>query len=108
MIKWNIVLQMQWANLIITKTRMASIVEQGMGNWVLNGALVVETILAAVLIYTPTIPQYLGIYPLEPEWWLVTLPFSCFLILWDELRRFLIRRSSTLAVGRYLKEETIY
>jgi hypothetical protein len=57
---------MQWANLIITKTRQSSIVQQGMANWVLNGALVVETMVAAILIYTPIVPQYFGIYPLEP------------------------------------------
>jgi sodium/potassium-transporting ATPase subunit alpha len=99
---------MQWANLIITKTRQASIVEQGMSNWVLNGALVVETLVAALLVYTPVIPQYLGIYPLEPEWWVVTLPFSCFLIIWDELRRFLIRHSDEISLGQYLRRETIY
>jgi sodium/potassium-transporting ATPase subunit alpha len=99
---------MQWANLIITKTRHSSIIQQGMTNWVLNWALVVETLLACILIYTPTIPQYLGIYPLEPQWWVVTIPFSCFLIIWDELRRFLIRRSNSSALGRYLRRETSY
>lgn len=102
------IVQMQWANLIITKTRQASIVQQGMNNWMLNGALVVETILAAILIYTPVIPQYLGIYPLELEWWVVTLPFSGFLIFWDEMRRLLIRRSNKISLGQYLRQETIY
>jgi hypothetical protein len=38
----------------------------------------------------------------------VTLPFSCFLILWDEVRRLLIRHSSTIPLGGYLRRETIY
>lgn len=99
---------MQWANLIITKTRYSSILEQGMGNWMLNAALVAETVLACIVIYTPVIPQYLGIYPLEPQWWVVTLPFSILFIIWDELRRLLIRNASRSALGRYLKRETSY
>ena len=44
---------MQWATLIICKTRRLSIFQQGMNNWVLNFGLVFETALAAFLSYCP-------------------------------------------------------
>jgi len=43
----------QWADLIICKTRKNSVFTQGMTNWVLNFGLLFETVLAAILSYTP-------------------------------------------------------
>jgi sodium/potassium-transporting ATPase subunit alpha len=55
----------QWADLIISKTRRNSIVQQGMSNWILNFGLVFETILAAVLCYVPGLDQGLRMYGLR-------------------------------------------
>merc|ERR1719431_806200 len=68
------IVQVQWADLIISKTRLLSIFQQGMKNNVLNFALVFETVLACIVIYTPYVPQFLGIHPLAPEWWIPALP----------------------------------
>ena len=79
-----------------------------MKNNVLNFAIVFETVLACVVIYTPYVPQFLGIHPLAPEWWIPALPFALLIWVTDETRRFLMRRANTSAVGRFLMEETYY
>lgn len=55
----------QWADLLISKTRRNSIVQQGMSNWVLNFGLVFETALAAFLCYMPGIGSELRLYGLR-------------------------------------------
>jgi len=55
----------QWADLIISKTRRNSIVQQGMSNWILNFGLVFETVLAALLCYLPGTDQGLRMYGLR-------------------------------------------
>ncbi|EDW85969.2 uncharacterized protein Dwil_GK18474, partial [Drosophila willistoni] len=55
----------QWADLIICKTRRNSIIQQGMGNWVLNFALFFETIVALILCYMPGMKKGLRMYPVR-------------------------------------------
>jgi hypothetical protein len=43
----------QWADVLIVKTRRLSIVQHGVGNMHMNAAIIIETLIAAVLIYTP-------------------------------------------------------
>jgi len=43
----------QWADLLISKTRYMSISTQGMKNCMMNCGLVFETVLAALMCYTP-------------------------------------------------------
>ena len=102
------IVQVQWADIIISKTRVLSIFQQGMGNHVLNVAILFETALAALFLYTPVVPAYIGIYPVAPEWWIPALPFAVLIWVTDETRRFLIRRAETSIIGRFLKEETYY
>ncbi|CAJ1087527.1 sodium/potassium-transporting ATPase subunit alpha-1 [Xyrichtys novacula] len=87
----NIVI-MQWANLIICKTRRNSILQQGMKNHVLNFALVAETIFAVSLSYVPGMDAALRMYPLKLWWWFIALPFALLLFLYDEVRKYFIRR----------------
>ncbi|CAF4579847.1 unnamed protein product, partial [Didymodactylos carnosus] len=54
----------QWANLIICKTRRNSFIQQGMNNWMLKFGLVFETVLAIFLCYTPYLNKGLNMYPL--------------------------------------------
>ncbi|XP_076331597.1 sodium/potassium-transporting ATPase subunit alpha-like isoform X2 [Tachypleus tridentatus] len=55
----------QWADLIICKTRRNSILHQGMTNHVLNFGLVFETALAAFLSYCPGMDKGIRMYPLK-------------------------------------------
>ena len=79
-----------------------------MKNKMLNLAMIFETLLATAVIYTPYLPQFIGIYPLAPEWWIPALPFALLIWVTDETRRFLMRRADTSAVGRFMVEETYY
>merc|ERR1712034_52987 len=74
----------QWADLIICKTRKNSVFQQGMKNHFMNFGLVFETLLAAILSYTPGMDKGLRMYPLKFNWWLPAIPFS---ILIFSLRR---------------------
>lgn len=94
----------QWADLIICKTRRNSIVHQGMKNMVLNFGLIFETTLAAFLSYTPGMDKGLRMYPLKFYWWLPALPFSLLIFIYDECRRFILRRNP----GGWIEMETYY
>ncbi|GFS90914.1 hypothetical protein NPIL_673221 [Nephila pilipes] len=94
----------QWADLIICKTRRNSILHQGMRNHVLNFGLVFETALAAFLCYTPGMDKGLRMYPLKFNWWLPALPFSLLIFVYDEVRRYILRRNP----GGWVERETYY
>ncbi|XP_045105773.1 sodium/potassium-transporting ATPase subunit alpha-like isoform X1 [Portunus trituberculatus] len=94
----------QWADLIICKTRRNSILHQGMKNMVLNFGLCFETTLAAFLSYTPGMDKGLRMYPLKFYWWLPALPFSLLIFVYDECRRFVLRRNP----GGWVEMETYY
>ncbi|GFR10658.1 hypothetical protein TNCT_333391 [Trichonephila clavata] len=94
----------QWADLIICKTRRNSILHQGMRNHVLNFGLVFETALAAFLCYTPGMDKGLRMYPLKFNWWLPALPFSFLIFVYDEVRRYILRRNP----GGWVERETYY
>ncbi|CAL8111928.1 unnamed protein product [Orchesella dallaii] len=94
----------QWADLIICKTRRNSIVHQGMKNWVLNFGLVFETCLAALLSYCPGMDTALRMYPLKINWWIPAIPFSIAIFIYDEIRRLILRRNP----GGWVEQETYY
>merc|ERR1712168_163788 len=94
----------QWADLIICKTRKNSVFQQGMKNWVMNFGLCFETILAAFLSYCPGMDKGLRMYPLYFNWWLPALPFSILIFCYDETRKFLLRRNP----GGWIEHETYY
>merc|ERR1719336_2158504 len=74
----------QWADLIICKTRKLSVFHQGMSNWFMNFGLFFETALACFLSYTPGMDKGLRMYPLKWNWWLPALPFSILIWCYDE------------------------
>merc|ERR1712032_1294833 len=83
----------QWADLIICKTRKLSVFQQGMKNHFMNFGLFFETALACVLSYTPGMDKGLRMYPLKINWWLPAIPFSILIWCYDETRKFLLRRN---------------
>jgi len=95
----------QWADLIICKTRKLSVFQQGMSNWVMNFGLFFETALACVLSYTPGMDKGLRMYPLKFWWWLPALPFSLLIFCYDETRKTLLRK---LEPGNWVERETYY
>merc|ERR1712165_215261 len=94
----------QWADLIICKTRKNSVFQQGMKNHFMNFGLVFETALAAFLSYCPGMDKGLRMYPLYFNWWLPALPFSIAIFCYDECRKSLLRRNP----GGWIEQETYY
>jgi len=94
----------QWADLIICKTRKLSVFQQGMKNHFMNFGLVFETVLAIILSYTPGMDKGLRMYPLKANWWVPALPFSVLIFCYDETRKFLLRRNP----GGWIEQETYY
>jgi len=94
----------QWADLMICKTRRNSIIHQGMLNPHLIFGLFFETILAAVLAYTPGLDKGLRMYPLRWTWWLPAIPFSIAIFTYDEVRKYILRARP----GGWLEMETYY
>ncbi len=94
----------QWADLIICKTRKNSVFQQGMKNWILNFGIVFETALAAFLSYTPGMDKGLKMYPLKLNWWFPAIPFSLLIFVFDEVRKWLLREYP----GGWVERETYY
>ena len=114
----------QWADLLICKTRKNSLFQQvkshimhfrttlhlcdflfqGLRNHMLNFGLVFETLLAAFLSYTPGMDKGLRMYPLKINWWIPAIPFSILIFVYDEIRKYLLRRNP----GGWLESETYY
>ncbi|XP_076389170.1 sodium/potassium-transporting ATPase subunit alpha-2 isoform X2 [Megachile rotundata] len=82
----------QLIDLIMCKTRVNSILEQGMDNWFLNFSLIFEIILTGFLLYVPGIGKILKFMPLSAYWYWPSLPLGAFLWAYDEFRRWCIRK----------------
>uniref|UniRef100_A0A673CMG7 Sodium/potassium-transporting ATPase subunit alpha n=1 Tax=Sphaeramia orbicularis TaxID=375764 RepID=A0A673CMG7_9TELE len=83
----------QWADVIICKTRRNSVFQQGMKNKILIFGLFEETALAAFLSYCPGMDVALRMYPLKPTWWFCAFPYSFLIFVYDEVRKLLLRRN---------------
>lgn len=94
----------QWADLIICKTRRNSLFQQGMRNHVLTFGLFFETAVACLLSYTPGMDQGLRMYPLKLNWWVPAMPFSILIFVYDEIRKLILRQHP----GGWLDKETYY
>jgi len=94
----------QWADLIICKTRKLSIFQQGMTNMMLNCGLIFETALAVCLSYAPGLNTALRLRPLNGWWWFTGMPFSLMIFVFDETRRYFLRRRP----GGWIESETYY
>jgi len=97
------IIVVQWADLLICKTRYLSIFTHGMKNKFMNKAILFETILGAGISYLP-FAWYLGTRPLKFVWWCSAIPFNFFIFLYDESRKAMIRRSP----GGWLERTTYW
>lgn len=86
------VLVARWADLLICKTRKETIMNQGFRNNVLNFALLFETGVALLITYVPFLNIVWGTRPLNILYLFVGIPFFIFIMAYDELRKFAIRR----------------
>ena len=72
-------LQVQWADVIIIKTRALSIFQQVVTNLVLIFGLVFKTACATFLLNF-LYSYFIGFYLIASEWWIPALPLS--LLIW--------------------------
>ncbi|XP_026762448.2 LOW QUALITY PROTEIN: sodium/potassium-transporting ATPase subunit alpha-like [Galleria mellonella] len=86
------VVVMQITNGIICKTRYNSLFHIGMRNKVLNFGLLFEFALSCMICYIPGVNNFFRTYPLRWRWWFLALPFSVLMFIFDELRKYCIRR----------------
>merc|ERR1712070_733227 len=94
-----------WADLIICKTRMNSLYHQGMSNPLMNFGLLFETILAAFFCYLDSPFNFnLGVRPLRLSHWFPAVPFSCIIVMYDEIRKYMMRRTTKVTVDEKTKQ----
>lgn len=100
----------QMGGLLVCKTRLLSFFEQGMKNWVLNVGLLTEVALCAALCYIPFIQTAFQTRPLRFVHWLPAIPFSLFIFLYDESRKFMIRLGDSTGnkIGVWIRENTYW
>jgi sodium/potassium-transporting ATPase subunit alpha len=100
----------QWADLIICKTRVLSVFQQGMKNWPMNRALVFETLLAVFISYVPGMDSFFRTQPLNVQWWFPAFVFSLIIWLYDEKRKQLIRQHRANHDGKagWVEDTTYY
>ena len=87
------IIVVQWADLLIAKTRKLSLFDQGLGNNFMNFGLVFETVLGCLLIYLPFLNTVFGTRPLHILHWFPGVPFSILILVYDEVRKLLMRGS---------------
>ena len=90
---WVSIVVVQWADLLICKTRWLSIKQQGLRNSVLNFGLFFETLLAAWLCYGG-IFSVLGTQPIRFTHWMPGVPWSMLIFMYDETRKYMMRATS--------------
>jgi hypothetical protein len=104
------IVQMQWANGIICKSRSLSVFQHGMKNMAFNLGLVWETALALCIGYLPFIHSAFSTRSPRFQHLLSALPFVLFIFLYDETRKALVRfagkeRTSALSrLARFVRD----
>ncbi|CAK9806881.1 Sodium/potassium-transporting ATPase subunit alpha [Anthophora quadrimaculata] len=94
----------QLIDLVMCKTRVNSILQQGMDNWFLNFSFIFEIVLTGILLYVPGTVKIFKTMPLSSYWYWPCLPLGAFLWIYDELRRLCIRKYP----GGIIELETYY
>jgi len=87
------IIVVQWADLLICKTRTLSVFQQGMRNGTLNFGLFFTTVLGSALCYIPAFPRVFGTAPMEFLHWVPAMPFCILIFFYDELRKWCLRTS---------------
>ncbi|XP_018321819.1 sodium/potassium-transporting ATPase subunit alpha-like [Agrilus planipennis] len=81
----------QIADLIVCKTRRLSIFQQGMSNWCLNLSIFFVLATAGLFVYTPAMKHVLQFEFVSWYFVMPSIPFGILIIIFDEVRKKLIR-----------------
>jgi sodium/potassium-transporting ATPase subunit alpha len=104
----------QWADLMICKTRNLSLAQQGMINNFGNFGLVFETVLVAVLLYVPPLNIVLGTRQIAfPHFAVPSFSFFVAILFYDEMRKNfvrngMVRENGKLKLKGWLVQNTYY
>jgi len=91
----------QWANLMVSRTRSASIAQHGMSNRVANIGLIFSTILASLIIYIPPLNIALNTRMIaSAHYGVPAFPFFAVIFFYDELRKSFIRSGINKETGK--------
>jgi magnesium-transporting ATPase (P-type) len=85
------IIVVQWTDVMICKTRVLSIFQQGMANIVLNIGLLEELLLGLVLVYVPFANAAFKTTAIDFEMWCYAIPFAALILVYDEIRKFFLR-----------------
>jgi sodium/potassium-transporting ATPase subunit alpha len=85
------IIVVQWADVMICKTRSLSIFQQGMWNKILNIGLMEETLLGMCLVYVPFMNTAFKTASLDFIMWTYGVPFSILIFVFDEGRKLMLR-----------------
>jgi len=104
------IIVVQWADLVICKTRTLSLFQQGMRNGTLNFGLFFTTVLGSFLCYCPQLDTVFGTAKMEFVHWCPAMPFCIVIFLYDELRKKLMRGETEKhgLKGGWVKQYTYY
>jgi magnesium-transporting ATPase (P-type) len=97
------IIQVQWSDAIICKSRVLSAFQHGMSNMVLNFGLFEETMLGLGLAYIPFVNSAFKTSPLRIQHLLPGLPFAVFIFAYDEIRKWMIRHGDRGGTSAYSK-----
>jgi magnesium-transporting ATPase (P-type) len=86
------IIVVQWTDVMICKTRVLSVFQQGMRNPILNIGLVQELILGLILVYVPFANTAFQTTSIEYYMWFYAIPFALLILAYDELRKYLLRQ----------------
>lgn len=83
----------QMGGLLVCRTRVLSLFRQSLWpNKVLMTGLVTEVLLLVLLFYVPAIRRVFDTRAIRAVHWLPAMPFSVFIFVYDELRKYLMRK----------------
>lgn len=104
------IIQVQWADGIICKSRLLSLFQHGMSNMIFNIGLVEETVLGLIFVYVPFLNTAFNTQPILPIHWLPALPFSLLIFAYDEVRKFHMRKGDSTGnkFGLWVKSYTYW
>lgn len=95
------IIMTQLADVIVCKTRYLSFFQQRSRNFLQLLGMIIAVMVAVLFAYTPGIDGVLKTHPIDGLDWLYMLPFSAFMLLQDELRKWMIRRNPTGKIAKY-------
>jgi sodium/potassium-transporting ATPase subunit alpha len=91
----------QWADLMICKTRNLSLSQQGMNNSFGNFGLFFETALVAILCYVPFLNDALGTRQIPfPHFAVPSFTFYVAIFFYDEMRKIWLRHGMVRVAGK--------